>query len=110
MSEYLFLYRGGERATAPNEWQKQMQKWGIWLADLGKKGVVKDAGQPLDRAGKVVSGKHKTASDGPYAAQDIVSGHSLMEGTDRAQAVELSLDCPIFETGGSVEVRAVTKM
>jgi hypothetical protein len=111
MSEFLYLYRGGERATSPEGMQQQMQKWMTWLKDLGAKGHVKDQGQPLEPAGKVVKGRHKTITDGPYAeTKDIVAGFTLVEARDLDQAVELSKGCPIFETDGAVEVRPVAKM
>ena len=111
MSEYLFLYRGGQRETSPEKLQQQMQKWMTWLKGLGEKGHVKDQGQPLERAGKLVKGRQKTVTDGPFAeAKDVVGGYTLVEARDLDQAVELSKGCPIFETEGAVEVRPVMKM
>jgi hypothetical protein len=111
MSQFLFIYRGGMPAnTPPAEMQQQMQAWMTWLKDLGEKGFVKDPGQPLERAGKVVSGKQKTVTDGPFAEKDLVSGFSLVEAKDLAHATELSLGCPIFTYAGAVEVRPVAKM
>jgi hypothetical protein len=110
MSQFVFLYRGGERAESPAQMQQQMQRWMTWLKQLGEKGHVKDPGQPLDRAGKVVKGKQKTITDGPYAEKDLVGGYTLVEAKDLSQAAELSLGCPIFDYGGSVEVRPVAKM
>ena len=48
-------------------------------------------------------------TDGPYAEKDLVGGFSMVEAKDIAHAVELSLGCPIFETGGAVEVRPVMR-
>ena len=111
MSEFLYLYRGGVRETSPEKAQQQMQKWMTWLKDLGEKGHVKDQGQPLERAGKLVKGRQKTVTDGPFAeAKDVVGGYTLVEARDLDQAVELSKGCPIFETEGGVEVRPVMKM
>jgi hypothetical protein len=111
MSPFVFLYRGGMPAgTSPAEMQQQMQRWMTWLKELGEKGFVKDPGQPLERVGKVVSGKQKAVTDGPFAEKDLVSGYTLVEANDLSQATELSLGCPIFHYGGSVEVRPVAKM
>jgi hypothetical protein len=88
-----------------------MQKWMAWLKDLGDKGHIKDQGQPLERAGKLVKGKQKTVTDGPFAeAKDVIGGYTLIEARDLNQAVELSKGCPIFEADGAVEVRPVMKM
>ena len=111
MSEYVFLYRGGESGPSPERAQQMMQKWMTWLKQLGEKGHIKDQGQPLERTGKLVKGKQKTVTDGPFAeAKDIVGGYTLIEARDLAQAVELSKGCPIFEVDGAVEVRPVMKM
>lgn len=111
MSEFLYLYRGGSREGSPAEMQQVMQKWMSWLKDLAEKGHVKDQGQPLEHAGKLVQGKQKRVTDGPFAeAKDLVGGYTLIEARDLDQAVELSKGCPIFERDGAVEVRPVMKM
>ena len=111
MSEFVFLYRGGEAGRSPERAQQMMQKWMAWLKELGEKGHIKDQGQPLERSGKLVKGKQKTVTDGPFPeAKDIVGGYTLIEARDLGQAVELSKGCPIFEVDGAVEVRPVMKM
>ena len=111
MSEFLYLYRGGEPDRSPEKMQETMQKWMSWLQDLSAKGHIKDQGQPLERAGKMVKGTRKTVTDGPYAeTKDVVGGYTLIEAHDLDQAVELSKGCPIFEVDGGVEVRPIMKM
>ncbi len=111
MSEFLFLYRGGDRASTLEEPDKYMQRWVAWLNDLGQKGHLKDRGQPLDAQGKCVRGKQKVVTDGPYAeSKDLVGGYTLVEAKDLAQAAELAKGCPTFETGGMVEVRPIMEM
>jgi hypothetical protein len=91
MSEYIFLYRGGEAGRSPEKMQQTMQKWVAWLKGLAEKGHVKDQGQPLERTGKLVKGKQKTVTDGPFAeAKDIVGGYTLIEARDLEQAVKLA--------------------
>jgi hypothetical protein len=91
--------------------QKYMEKWLVWFKELGAKGHLKDPGHPLEHTGKVVNGKQKIVTDGPYAeAKDVVGGYMLIEAKDLAHAVEISKGCPIFEAGGSVEVRPIDKM
>ena len=111
MSEFLFLYRGGEAAHSPERMQQTMNKWMSWLKELADKGHIKDQGQPLERTGKVVKGRQKTVTDGPFAeVKDVVGGYTLIEARDLAQAAELSKGCPIFEADGTVEVRPVMKI
>ena len=111
MSEFVFLYRGGARDRSPEQMQQMRQKWMAWMNGLGANGHLKDRGQPLERAGKLVQGRQKTVTDGPFAeAKDVVGGYTLIEAEDLSEAVELSKGCPIFEVEGAVEVRPVMKL
>lgn len=111
MSEFVYLYRGGRRPQSPDEAEKQMQRWIAWLTDLSARGHIKDQGQPLDAEGKVVRGKDRLVTDGPYPeSKDVVGGYTLVEAEDLSQAAELAGGCPIFEFDGLVEVRPVMKM
>src|ERR1700687_898041 len=103
MSEFLYISRGGQRAESPADGEREMQKWVTWMQELGAKGHIKDRGQPLESDGKVVKGKQKIVTDGPYTeTKDVVGGYTLVEAKDLAHAAELSKGCPIFETGGLV--------
>lgn len=111
MSEFVYLYRGGDRSGSPEQMQKVMQKWMAWFKELADKGHIKDRGQPLERSGKLVKGAQKTVTDGPFAeSKDIVGGYTLIEARDLDQAVELSKGCPILEREGMVEVRPVMQI
>jgi len=111
MSAYVFLYRGGETGRSPERVQQSLQKWIAWFKEMAQKGHVKDQGQPLERSGKLVQGKQKAVTDGPFAeAKDVIGGYTLIEAKDLEQAVELSKGCPILEVEGAVEVRPVMKL
>jgi hypothetical protein len=111
MTEFSFLFRGRDTSGSPQQMQKTMEKWVAWMKELGANGHIKDPGQPLDGAGKVVKGKQKIVNDGPYAeAKDVVNGYMLIEAEDLLHAVEISKGCPILEAGGSVEVRPIMKL
>ncbi len=111
MSEFIYLYRGGTRSESPAEGEVVMQKWLSWMQDLESKGHLKDRGQPLEGEGKVVRGKQRAVTDGPYPeSKDIVGGYTVVEAKDIAQAAELAGGCPIFDYDGLIEVRPVMKM
>jgi hypothetical protein len=113
MSEFLYLYRGGDSSgsASPEEMQQTMQKWVAWMKALGDGGNLKAIGNPLEPGGKVVRGKQKTITDGPYAeAKDLVGGYSLIEAKDLDHAAELSKSCPVFDSGGFVEVRPIMQI
>jgi hypothetical protein len=111
MNEFVYLYRGGKAGRSPERRQQMMQKWMTWLKELAEEGHIKDRGQPLEPAGKLVKGKKKAVTDGPFAeAKDAIGGYTLVTARDLDQAVELSKGCPIFEVDGEVEVRPIMKM
>ena len=112
MSEYLYVFRGGQdmgKASA-SEKQANMAKWQGWIKGLAEKGLFK-AGQPLDGTGKVLRGRGKTVTDGPYAeAKDVVGGYLIVNAGSLDEATELARGCPIFDHDGTVEVRAILAM
>jgi hypothetical protein len=116
MSEFLYLYRidpevQREAMGTPERAQQSMQAWMAWMRDLEAKGHMKNPGQPLEPGGKVVRGKQKAVTDGPYVeTKDLVAGFTLIEARDAAEAAELAKGCPILEGGGAVEVRPVRIM
>ena len=111
MSEFVFLYRGGESGRSPERLQQMMQKWMAWLKQLSENGHIKDQGHPLERNGKLVKGKQKTVTDGPFAeSKDVIGGYTLIEARDLDHAVELSKGCPILESEGAVEVRPIMRL
>jgi hypothetical protein len=111
MTEFIYLYRGGERPESPDEGQKEMQKWMAWMKELGEKGHLKATGSPLERTGKLVSGNQKVVSDGPFAeAKDLIGGYTLITAKDIDEAVDLSKGCPIFLSNGAVEVRPILQI
>jgi hypothetical protein len=113
MSVFVFLFRAPDSARqaamgTPESAQQSMQAWLAWIRDLEAKGHLKHPGQPLDVAGKVVRGKHKMVTDGPYAeAKDLILGFIVVEARDLADAAELSKGCPMLDGDGSVEIRPV---
>ncbi len=96
MNDFTFLYRGRDTSASPEQMQQTMQKWRSWFKELGEKGHLKDIGHPLENAGKVVKGKQKAVTDGPFAeAKDVVGGFTLIQARDLEQAVEISEVRPI---------------
>jgi len=112
MNEFVFLYRPPQGPPLnPLELEAALPKWMAWMKDLDEKGHLKAAGSPLERTGKLVRGKQKIVTDGPFAeAKDLINGFSLIRAKDLGQAAELAKGCPMLERGGAVEVRSVMQM
>lgn len=114
MAKYMYLFRGGEdvrSSLSPEDMQAHMQIWVNWMKDLSEKGKLID-GLPLRKdGGKVVSGKNKVVSDGPYAeGKEVVGGYLIVNADSIEEATEISLGCPIYEHDGEVEIREILNM
>ena len=113
MNDFVLLFRISPAARqaamgTPEQAQQSMQKWLAWIQELDTNGNLKARGQPLDSAGKVVGGKKKMVTDGPYVeAKDIISGFLTVKARDLEHAAEVAKGCPILEGDGSVEIRPV---
>ncbi len=116
MSDYIYLFRTTAEARraamgTPEIAQQSMQRWLAWMRDLETKGHLKNRGQPLENEGKLVRGKSKVITDGPFAeVKDLVAGFMIVQARDISQAAELAKGCPILEGDGAVEVRPVMAM
>ena len=109
MAKFIYLFRSNPTAyqsMSPEQMQQAMKKWMDWKDTLEKNGHIKQFGERLDATGKVVRGKARSVTDGPYVeVKDSIQGYLLVEAEDINQAVELSKGCPILEGEGTVEIR-----
>ena len=109
-NEYILLFRGSQwdRGLSPEEIQNVMSQFMGWFERLREEGKLR-AGQPLERQGKIVSGKKgRTVADGPFAeSKEAIGGYFLLQVADLNEAVEIAQQCPILEYGSTVEVRPV---
>lgn len=114
MAKFMYLFRSNPsayRSMSPEQMQQAMKKWSDWKDALENNGHIKLLGERLDGTGKVVRGKAKAVTDGPYVeVKDFVQGYMLVEAKDIDKAVELAKGCPILEGDGTVEIRPFLSM
>ena len=106
-SDYLLLFRGTDwyRDLSPEEIQTTMTDWMGWFNRLIDEGRCK-GGQSLGSEGKVVSGKARSVSDGPFAeAKEMVAGYFLLHVEGVEEALAIAKECPALIYGMTVEVR-----
>jgi len=112
MNEFVFLYRGGmdSAQASPEQMEAQMKRWQGWFEQLTKEGQLKDWGAPLQREGKTVA-SGGVITDGPYSeGKEVIGGFSIIKAKDISEAAQIAKGCPVFQAGGSVEVRPVQAM
>lgn len=114
MAKFMYLFRTNPSAyqsMSPEQMQQTMKKWMDWKEALEKNGHIKQLGERLDGSGKVIRGKDKTVTDGPFVeVKDFIQGYMLVEAKDTDQALELAKGCPILDSDGTVEIRPFVAM
>ncbi len=103
MPKFLFAYHGGSVPQTDAEQAEVMQAWGAWYGALGES--VIDGGAPVGQS-------HTVSADGTVenGGANPVSGYTLVEAADYADAVAKAKGCPIIAGGGSVEVAQAMEM
>ena len=114
MPRFLFIYREGENFDpsdiSPDEMQASMGRWMEWLGSGQEQGWVVAMGDPLAPGGRVVHAD-KSVTDGPFAAtKELIGGYSIVQASDYDEACQHAMGCPIYDTGGKVEVREIAEI
>ena len=108
MAKFMFVYRGGhekEQDLSPEAMQKVMQSWWDWIQGGIDAGWMVDGGDALKPEGRLVS-PSGAVTDGPFAeSKELVGGYSMVKADSLDEAVALTKGCPMFDAGGTVEVR-----
>jgi hypothetical protein len=111
MQEFIFLFRSSKGSTAKyskDELNAYFAKWGVWFEKLNKEGKYISGDRLISDDSKTVTGEEKIITDGPYAeSKEIIGGLSKIRAKNIEEAVEISKGCPVYEVGGSVEVRRI---
>ena len=92
---------------SPDAIQAEIQKWNTWIGGIAAQGnfLGTDALAPV---GKIMSKGGQVITDGPYTeGKEIVGGYMLLTADSVDEAVELAHGCPLFDSGGTVEVRPI---
>ena len=95
------------RSLSPAEAQQALEKYMAWT----KKPFTVDSMRLAEDVGRVIRaerGSKPRAVDGPFSeTKEVLGGYYTIEAADYDQAVQLSLDHPHLEHGGTIEVRQV---
>jgi hypothetical protein len=109
-TEYMLIFRGTDwaKGLSPEEMQQVASQWMTWFKGLMEQGKV-IAGNPLEKEGKIVSGKNgRVVADGPFAeSKEAIGGYFLLRVKTIEEAVAIAKDCPGLAYGIKVEVRQV---
>src|SRR5438046_10391536 len=106
---YMLIFRGTDwyKGLSPEQMQQIADNWMAWFNRLKDQGKAV-AGNPLEAEGKIVSGKNRVVSDGPFAeSKELIGGYFLLDVASFDDAVSIAQECPGLPYGVQVEVRPV---
>lgn len=104
MSNFIFIYHGGQMPETEAEGAAVMADWQAWLGGMGE--AVVDGGNPVGLSSTVHSDGSVTADGG----SNPTSGYSVISADTIEQAIEQAKGCPILKAAGSVEVAETLQM
>ncbi len=107
---YMLIFRGTDwhQGLSPEEMQQVASQWMAWFKRLNDQGTV-TSGNPLESAGKIVSGKNgRVVADGPFAeSKEAIGGYFLLDVATLDEAVSIAKECPGLPYGAKIEVRPI---
>ena len=95
MASFVLAYKGGSAAEGEEAQAAAMAAWGAWFGTLGSS--VVDMGAPF-------AGSATVANDKSVGSGGTLTGYSVISADSLDAAVGAAKGCPIFASGGSVEV------
>ena len=106
MKEFLLIFRLNDVDFKPTP--AQMQERMNWLASIAAQNKLADKGKSLSVGEAKTVNADLKVTDGPFTEiKEFISGFVIVKTATINEAVELAKANPIFEIGGSIEVREV---
>jgi hypothetical protein len=113
MKDFLFLYRMDYSVTSQATTEQadaNMKKWMDWLGSIAAQNKLSNKGNRLHNSGRVIK-NNNIVTNGPFTdIKESLGGYSIIKAASYDEAVELAKGCPVFATGGNVEVREIDAM
>ena len=100
MKQYIFIFHGGW--PQPQFVEENAKKWGQWMTSFAQ--ATHSNGQRFLPDGKIVSGSGSIVAD-LIPDSDTMGAFVIVDAKSYEQAVALTKSCPVFDHGGTVEVR-----
>jgi|SRR6185437_2881109 len=107
--QYMLIvrYRTDTPAPSVDLMKTNGQHWGEFIGDLAKSGKLVSGLRP-QQAGRTITGRDKTVQENAYMGDKaVVSAFFVVKAASLDEATEIAKKVPIYELGGSVEIREV---
>jgi hypothetical protein len=110
MSKFMLFVRGGynsEIDLSAEEIQQRIGKYRAWSGNLAQAGKLLDANKISDEPHVLVCENGEFKVQTPAPNEETVGGYFVVEAENYDEALTMARECPIFEHGGSLEVRRI---
>ena|SRR5579862_533765 len=92
----------GWTRISPEERQKAVEKYMAW----NNKPFMVESKRLAQEPGRVIRDHGRKVTDGPYSeTKEVFGGYYLIRAANYDEAVQLAMDHPHLEYGGTIEVR-----
>jgi len=111
MKEYLLVFRDVQTnlQRTPEEKAANMELWKNWIGSIAQTGKFV-GGQPLMPGGRLMS-KGGGITDAPFdEGKEVLNGYVITKADSYDEAQQQAEGCPIFDTGGTLEIREMASM
>jgi hypothetical protein len=111
-SQFLLIirFKADFKPASDDAVKANIQHWQAYMGNLAKSGDLVSGYRPADD-GLVISGSEKALKPNAYVANnELVSSILIIKAIDMDSAKAIADKCPVFEFGGSVEVRPMLDM
>jgi hypothetical protein len=108
-SQFLLIvrFKADFKPASDEAVKANIQHWQEYMINLGKSGALVAGYRPASE-GLTVTGTNKELKSTPYIADnEVVSSVLVINAVDMDTARAIADKCPVFEFGGSIEVRAI---
>jgi hypothetical protein len=106
-SQFLFIirFKSDFKPLSQDVVQANIKRWQQYMGNLAQSGSLVAGYRPADD-GLTISGTGKSLTSTPYVANnELVSSVLIINAIDMDDAKTIADKCPVFEFGGSIEVR-----
>ena len=106
-SEFMFIirFKADFKPTSDDAVKANIRKWQDYMGALAKSGDLVSGFRPTS-SGVTISGTEKSLNKNPYVSDGLlVSSILIVRAANMDGAKEIAGNCPVYEFGGSVEVR-----
>lgn len=112
IKQFLLIFRYDADMKTPDEafLKSNVQDWGAFVGELIQSSKLVNSFRPSPD-GRTITGTDKITQNSVYNKNgEIISSIFVINANTMEEASDIANKCPIYEMGGSVEIRPIVNM